>query len=335
MSERPTVSIVMPTYDRQRFLLESVASIFSQTFRDWELIVADDGSGEPVLEYLTALERFDNVRVLRRAHSGNPGQVRNAAIAQARGAFVAFMDSDDVWLPTKLAIQVALLRAERECEWCYTAFVIVDAHGAPLPSESHRRWIAHSGDIFDQVVRGQASIRTPAVVVRTELLRKAGAFDETLDCAEDYDLWARLALRSPACVVDEPLVCVRRYARDDEREAGRAHVARDRSLQKLASELTGRRRALVLAERSRNALARAETLVARGGRWRGVGVVASSLSFGWRYPSWWFGAAKVLVRACLSRPGAQAEPISVAGSSPNTVEARVERAGDEAGAVDR
>jgi glycosyltransferase involved in cell wall biosynthesis len=327
------VSIVMPTYDRQHFLLESVASIFSQTFRDWELIVADDGSGESVLEYLGTLERHDNVRILRRAHSGNPGKVRNAGIAEARGSFVAFMDSDDLWTPTKLEKQFAMLRAQPECRWCYTAFVIVDAHGVTLASERTRRWTAHGGDIFDQVVRGQASIRTPSVVARTEFLREVGAFDETIDCAEDYDLWARLALRSPACVVDEPLVRVRRYPRNDEREVGRAHVARDRSLRKLASQLAGRRRALVLAERSRNALARGAALVACGNPWRGVGAVASSLPLGWRYPGWWFGCAKLLVRACFRRRGVSpAESSSAASSSADAVETRVDRPADEVGA---
>ena len=300
MSERPLVSIVMPTCDRLRFLPPTVQSIFAQTLREWELVIADDGSGAPVLEYLAALERCPRVRVLRRRHVGNPGTVRNAAIAMARAPLVAFIDSDDVWKPEKLELQLAQMRAERACAWSYTAFVNVDADGVPLPSERSRPWAAHAGDVFVQVVRGSASIRTPCVMASTELLQAVGGFDEAIDCAEDYDLWARLALRSPVCVVDQPLVQVRRHREGPNRPIGYAHEARDYSLRKLARGLQGSRRALVEQERSRNALAKAATIAAQGDRWRALSTVASSASFSWRYPRWWYGAAKALARACLA-----------------------------------
>lgn len=299
MSASPEVSIVMPTYNRLRFLPAAVQSIFAQTFRDWELIVADDGSSDLVLEYLRIIERRGAVRVLRREHVGNPGAVRNAAIAEARAPLLAFMDSDDLWAPTKLERQIARMRAEPACLWSYSAFAIVDAGDQPLPTEPERRWTAYAGDIFEQVVRGSASIRTPAVVASTELVRDVGAFDEAIDCAEDYDLWARLALRSPVCVVDERLVRIRLYPRRERRVIGHVHAARDHSLHKLARKLDGRRRALLEAERARNALGRAAAIIAHGERRRAVATLASSLPFSWTYPGWWYGAAKCVARACF------------------------------------
>jgi glycosyltransferase involved in cell wall biosynthesis len=299
VSDRPFVSIVMPTYDRLRFLPATVRSILSQTFRDWELIIADDGSAAPVLEYLATLETCERIHVLRREHVGNPGKVRNAAIAEARGSLIAFMDSDDLWEPTKLERQLAEMRARHACGWSYTGFVNVDAEEAPLPSERNRPWTAYAGDIFGEVVRGSASIRTPCVVASAELVRHVGAFDEAIDCAEDYDLWARLALRSPVCVVDEPLVRVRRHRDSPTRAIGYVHDARDHSLRKLARRLDGPRRSLVDAERSRNALTKAATLAAHGDRLRALAAVASSARFSWRYPRWWYGAAKALARACV------------------------------------
>jgi glycosyltransferase involved in cell wall biosynthesis len=289
----------MPTYDRLRFLPAAVQSIFAQTFRDWELIVADDGSSELVLDYLQIVERRGAVRVLRREHVGNPGAVRNAAIAEARAPLLAFMDSDDLWAPTKLEKQLARMRAEPACLWSYTGFAIVGADAVPLPSERERLWTAYAGDIFEQVVRGSASIRTPAVVASTALVREVGAFDEAIDCAEDYDLWARLALRSPVCVVDEPLVRVRRYPRGERWLIGHVHAARDHSLRKLAREIDGRRRSLLAAERARNALGRAAAIAAHGESRRAIATLASSLPFGWRYPRWWYGAAKCVARACV------------------------------------
>ena len=126
MSERPLVSIVMPTYDRLQFLPATVESIFAQTFRDWELIVADDGSSAPATEYLRALELRERVRVLWRPHTGNAGKTRNAAIEHVRAPFIAFMDSDDLWAPTKLEAQLAKMRAEPECGWSYSAFVVIE-----------------------------------------------------------------------------------------------------------------------------------------------------------------------------------------------------------------
>lgn len=300
MSKPPLVSIVMPTYDRPEFLPATVGSIFAQTFRDWELIVADDGSSAPAAEYLRALERSERVRLLWQPHSGNAGKMRNAALEHARAPFIAFIDSDDVWVPAKLETQLPAMRAAPDCGWSYSAFVLIDAQGSPLPSERSRRWTPHRGRVFDEIVRGAVSIRSPSVVMaRTELVREAGGFDEAIDCAEDFDLWARLALRSPICVVDEPLVRVRSHSNNSGRKAGSASVARDYSLRKLAAGTSGRARALIAHERSRNALAHSAALAAHGDRWTSLAPVASSLRFSWRYPGWWYGATKALARACL------------------------------------
>ncbi len=295
----PVVSIVMPTFNRMEFLPATVESVFLQTMADWELIIADDGSNADTVAYLESLTHDKRVRLLRLNHSGNPGIARNAGIAAARGTLLAFLDSDDLWVPTKLERQIAALRADPECGWSYTAFVTVDADGVPLVSEQNRRWTPYGGRIFPEVVRAAAAIRLPSVLVSTELVRETGGFDETIDRSEDYDLWLRLALRSPVRVVDEPLIRVRRHASNETREAGSAHWARDYSLRKLAAELGGVQRSLLAEERSRNALAMAAAVTARGGRSRSVAIVARSLPLGWKYPHWWFGAAKELVRACL------------------------------------
>jgi len=295
----PSVSIILPTYNRTPFLRLAVASVFAQTFADWELIVADDGSGEDTKAYLRSLESA-RVRVLYLAHSGTPSRARNAALEVATGRYVAFMDSDDLWEPNKLARQLSVMHAEQRCEWSYTAFTIVDAEGTPLASEHHRRWTPHGGHIFAEVVRTSASIRTPAVLASTELVREVGAFDEAMDRSEDYDLWMRLALRSPACVIDEPLVAVRRHAGNQKTEQPRAYVARDYSLCKLARHVTGPQRRLLEQERSRNALALAAEIANRGGRWRALVAVGRSLPFSWKYPQWWYGGARALARACLA-----------------------------------
>ena len=318
---KPLVSIVMPTFNRMEFLPAAVESVLAQTMPEWELIIADDGSNRETLDYLETRARDERVRLLRLRHSGNPSATRNAGIAEVRTTLLAFLDSDDLWAPSKLERQLAVLRANSECGWSYTAFVVVDEEGKPLPSELDRPWTPHEGDIFTQTVRTTASIRLPSVLARTALVREAGAFDEAIDCSEDYDLWMRLALRSPVCVVDEPLLRVRRHSRNPRRPTGSYHLARDYSLRKLAGQVDGSRRRLLAAERSRNATGLAITFAAHGQRWRSIATVCNSLSFSWRFPRWWAGAAKASAVACLrARPAA---------SSSSGVEARLERVDQE------
>jgi hypothetical protein len=326
----------MPTYERMQFLPAAVESIFAQTLRDWELVVVDDGSADGrTLEYLRALERDARVHVLRREHSGNPGRARNVGIAIARADFVAFMDSDDLWAPTKLERQLAEMRAEPTCGWSYSAFVNVDANDVPFPSEARRPWTPYGGEIFRQTVRGTASIRTPAVIARAELLREVGGFDERIECAEDYDLWVRLALRAPVCVVDEPLVRVRRHRPDSAGTPGASHAGREFSLRKLATALEGPRRTLLIEELGRNAWWHACVMAELVGRRQAVATFATAARFGWRYPRWWYGAGGAAACAfvgCVSRgPGSSA----VAEHSTAIVETRVERPREELRAGDR
>jgi glycosyltransferase involved in cell wall biosynthesis len=338
LSDRPLVSIVMPTYDRQQFLPPAVESIFAQTLRGWELIVADDGSSAPTLEYLAALERDERVRVLRREHVGIPSSVRNAGISEARAPLVAFMDSDDLWHREKLEKQLAKMRARPACRWSYTGFVIVDADDVPFPSEARRRWTPYCGEIFEQVVRGTASIRTSSVIASTELLRDIGGFDERIDCAEDCDLYARLALRSPACIVDEPLVRMRRHRPDSAGTIGASHAGREYSLRKLEAEQTGLRRAVLMEELGRNAWLHASVMAKHLGPRPALATLARSLRFGWPHPRWWSGAAKAAARACLRRlPAARRGPTELRGAhrSPDPVEARLERSGKKLRAGDR
>jgi glycosyltransferase involved in cell wall biosynthesis len=296
---RPLVSIVLPTFNRLDCLRETVDSVFHQTIQNWELIVADDGSEADTIEYLSELQDGERVRVLRLDHCGNPARVRNAAIAAVRAPYIAFLDSDDLWRPDKLDRQLAALRAAKRCRWSYTAFTIVDDDGAPLATEKNRKWVPHSGFIFPQVVRGAASIRTPAVLACTRLVHEVGAFDEAADCSEDYDLWMRFALVSAACLVGEPLVLVRRHTDNRKMEFSAPYIARDYSLRKLAQQLDGAQRVLVKQERSENSLALAVETASRQSRRRALAVIGKGLAFSWKYPRWWYRAAKTILRVCF------------------------------------
>jgi len=297
-----TVSVVLPTFNRLRFLQPAIESVYAQTFTDWELIIADDGSDLETRQYLRSLENQSRLTVLWLQHSGRPAKVRNAALHRAGGEYVAFLDSDDLWAVRKLERQIETLRARTNCHWSYTAFLRVDARGNPLPEEATRPWVPHEGDIFDQVVTGRASIRTPSVLATRQLLAQAGGFDEEMLSAEDYDLWLRLALHSEVAIVDEPLVYVRYHDENHTRDWQSAYAGRDRSLSRRQQLVDSGRRALLREERMRNALKLAATHAELGSAGPALRTLWASLPYSWSYPRWWLSAVKTVLRPHLPRP---------------------------------
>src|SRR5579872_3241081 len=208
----PAVSIVLATFNRLQLLRSSVDSVLSQTFGDWELIIADDGSDEPTKRFLESLEKPGRVRVLWLDHSGRPAVARNAALREARGEYVAFQDSDDLWLPRKLEAQVDSLRRNPDRAWSHTKYQLVDLAGAPIAwARRTGGWPTPGGWILDQLIRGETVIALPSVVASRRLLQRVGGFDERLNDTEDYELWLRLARCSEIDAVDELLTLVRRH----------------------------------------------------------------------------------------------------------------------------
>lgn len=301
----PAVSIVLPTFDRLQFLRPTIASVLAQTLSDWELIIADDGSAEPTQAYLCTLAHGDSrVKLALLPHTGKPAEVRNVAVRMAWGRYLAFLDSDDLWHPTKLERQLAALRERPRCRWSYTAYRRVDEHDEVLAEENGRLWIPCDGDIFEDVVTTRASVRTPSVVVAERtLVLDVGGFDERQLSGEDYDLWMRLAWRSDAALVDEPLVRVRIHADSfSSRDAALGFAGRDRALAKLATIVEPRWHPLLQRERAKNSLRLAQLHTATNARARALRALWDGLPHAWTYPRWWLGAlGSVLPQPVSSR----------------------------------
>jgi glycosyltransferase involved in cell wall biosynthesis len=205
----PSVSIILPAFNRLNFLKLTIESVYAQTFSDWELIIADDGSAEETRAYLRSVAG-PRVHTIWLPHSGNPSRVRNAAIEVAQGQFLAFLDSDDIWKPSKLEKQIAAMRAQPQSRWSYTACDHIDANGDQLPKKSSRG-IRPEGWIFDQLLRLEIGIAMPTVVVDRELVNEAGRFDEQQLFGEFHDLCLRLAMRSEVLTLREPLCSIRNH----------------------------------------------------------------------------------------------------------------------------
>lgn len=209
----PTVSIILPTYNRLALLREAVDSVRAQTFGDWELIVADDGSDDGTAEYLHALAAEDpRIIVLQLPHTANLPRIRNAAIGRARGEWVAFLDSDDGWRADKLQAHLDAHRANPSARWSYSGRSIMDAAGQTLPDARFKPWRPHSGHIARLLLTHEAMVAFPSVVVQRALLDEVGGMDEALVFSTDYDLELRLAARAECICIPEPLVRVRVHA---------------------------------------------------------------------------------------------------------------------------
>lgn len=290
------VSIILPTFNRLQYLPAAVASVFAQSFTDWELLIVDDGSGAATRAYLATLNDPPRVRVIDLLHTGRPAVVRNAALREAAGEFVAFMDSDDVWLPEKLSVQIKSLRARAGCGWSQTRFVLVDADGG-----SPREMRAADGWILGRLLRTETVVALPSVVASRALLERVGGFDEDLTLCEDYDLWLRLAAHSPVDAVDEPLTVVRRHGEHygDSVTAFRDSIrVHDKVLR---SGLAVEHHAFVRQDRAKNSASLARCYAASGARLSALRTLLESAPSAWHHAGWWPEALRTVARSCMPR----------------------------------
>ena len=287
----------MPTFNRLQYLRSAIDCVFAQTFTDWELIVADDGSEGETAAYVAALANQPKVKVLRLAHTGNPGIVRNAACGAAQGEYIAFLDSDDVWLPEKLALQVASLRSHRERGWSHTAFAVIDASGELLGGARSRWWPAADGWILESLIKMETVIATSSLIVRRRLLEQVGGFDDQQRMCEDYDLFLRFAGLTEMDGIRETLLLKRRHAENYTDDAI-ALEDRGRALEKILAVSTDRSlRATLHRERAKVAAGLARSQAVGGGRWAALCTLARSSQYSWGYREWWLGGAKAAARA--------------------------------------
>ncbi|HUJ60785.1 MAG TPA: glycosyltransferase family A protein [Kofleriaceae bacterium] len=202
-----SISVVIPYFNRARFIDDCLASVFAQRLAPAEIIVVDDAS---LASERAHLDRFvPRIRVIDQPHNRGVSAARNAGMHAARSEWIAFNDSDDVWLPDKLAIQHAYLEAHPECDGVHTAIRAFHDDGREVISDP----IAPRLTLRDALHDNQ--IRVQSLVIRTRVMRALGGFDEALRCCEDDDLGIRLAAGGYRIdFLAEPLTNMRRGAYD-------------------------------------------------------------------------------------------------------------------------
>ena len=198
----PLISVIIPTFNRAAWIREAVDSVLAQTFQDFELLVVDDGSTDTTAEALGLYG--DRLSYIYQARQG-VSAARNRGLETAAGEWLAFLDSDDLWLPQKLEVQVDFLNRNPQAEICQTEEIWI-RHGRRVnPRKKHRK---PSGDIFAPSLI-LCLVSPSAVILKKRLLAEVGSFDRSLPACEDYDLWLRISSRRPVFLIEEPLVIKR------------------------------------------------------------------------------------------------------------------------------
>jgi len=199
----PTVSVVIPTYNRKDLLPEAIDSVLGQTFTDYEVIVMDHGSTDGTAQWVSATYG-NRVRCISLPYCELPACPRNAGIRAARGEFVCFLDSDDLWLPHTLK---RLMEAAEADPAAGLYFGLAQAfEGSKTLSTTIDPARPRSGHVFERLLSGNF-VAIPTVMVRRDVLEAVGGFDErpAYRATEDYDLWLRIAYRHPFHFVPEVL----------------------------------------------------------------------------------------------------------------------------------
>jgi len=210
----PKVSVIIPTYNSARYITAAVESVLAQTFTDYELIVVDDGSTD---ETRQVLQQYEGKLTYIYQENQGRSAARNTGIGAASGDYIAFLDSDDLWLPKKLECQVPILDHHPAVALVYSQLLYIDSRGNPVRFRG--KWVYGDDEsriiIADRckdlflgcVVSGGGS----NAVVRRSLLDEVGLFDEALSYPEDWDLWLRLSRKGPFAYIPEPLGYYRVY----------------------------------------------------------------------------------------------------------------------------
>jgi len=265
----PVVDIIVPAYNAARFLPAALESVLSQTFSDWRIVLVDDGSTDEtaVIAKSFAEQLGSKMLVIQQTNKGLPA-ARNVAIRHSSAEFLALLDADDIWLPSRLAASIELLRARPEVGLVYGGVSLIDQNAAListpwLQGKNAEGWIA-SG-IYTRAL----DLPCPTITFRRACVEEVGDFDESMRASEDRDLWLRISLRYQVARIDRVIALYRISSGSMSSDSERMASAQIRFIEKhygsAGCEASSRRVALSSVYRQV-----AETMSARGYFWSAV-----------------------------------------------------------------
>ncbi|MBW2606227.1 MAG: glycosyltransferase family 2 protein [Deltaproteobacteria bacterium] len=202
--KKPEVSIILPTFNRVHYIERSIISLLKQVYQDFEIIVVDDGSTDQTAQLVSQI-RDHRVQCVQHPQNRGANAARNTGVRLARGNYVAFQDSDDEWLPEKLAVQLSALKAAGEkVRVAFSSFWRINGEKKILIPKAGRRMQSCIKNWHKDLLEGNL-ITTQALLVERDLLYEAGLFDETLPRFQDWELVLRLSKLTPFLYINQPL----------------------------------------------------------------------------------------------------------------------------------
>ncbi|MGA7938149.1 MAG: glycosyltransferase family A protein [Kovacikia sp.] len=201
----PKVSVVIPSYNAMAYLPETVDSVITQTFTDFEVLIVNDGSSDNIVEWASQF-KDPRIKLISQENQG-VCVARNTGIVHAQGKYIAFLDADDLWDPTKLEKQVLCLDDSQSVGLVHTWMVLIDQHG----NSTGRVMISDTtGKVWKQLAE-KNTIACSSVMVRRCCFEKVGMFAPILHAVEDWDMWIRIAAHYSFAVINEPLLLYRQH----------------------------------------------------------------------------------------------------------------------------
>lgn len=202
----PTISVIIPVYNGQKTIKETIQSVLNQTFADWELIIVNDGSQDATLEIINSINDY-RIKVFSYSNAGVSSS-RNRGLDQARGEFISFLDADDLWTPDKLKEQLKALQENPQSALAYSWTSWIDQSGQLLRQGGH---ITVNGRVYDKLLVRDFIESGSNPLIRKQALDKVGGFDCSITHGEDWEMWLRLAACYEFVAVSFPQVLYRVY----------------------------------------------------------------------------------------------------------------------------
>ncbi len=200
------VSVIIPTFNRAKLLIEAIESVLAQKYRNYEIIVVDDGSTDETREVLIPYLAEQRIRYIFQKNK-KQASARNTGIRNSKGEYIAFLDSDDLWLSDKLELQVHALEENPEAGMVYCNQYLIELEADKEERIKYQKGMLKSGWIFKDLLLRKFYCSTPTLLIRRAVLDKVGLFDESLeDALEDWEFTLRISRDYQVIAIDEPLI---------------------------------------------------------------------------------------------------------------------------------
>ena len=206
--KNPMVTVVLPSYNSMHYIAETMETVLNQTYQDFEVLVVNDGSTDDTPNWINRLSQKEpKVRMVSQANQGLAG-ARCTGVTNAKGKYVAFIDDDDLWEPTKLEKQVNSLESNPQAGLCYTWTALADSGG-----KATGRVIASNaeGNVWKQMTEMNIVCCGSTPMIRRSCFDEVGLFDHEVSPSDDWDMWWRISARYPFTLVREALILYRQH----------------------------------------------------------------------------------------------------------------------------